>query len=61
MFGADGLVHNAGRPVGYLLAPTGMLSAGQPRKRGTQRVRWDDYLFDDPHFLERTLRLPRKF
>lgn len=61
MFGADGLVHNAGRPEGYLLAPTGILSAGQPRKRGTQRVRWDDYLFDDPHLLERTLRLPRAF
>ncbi len=61
MFGADGLVHNAGRPEGYLLAPTGILSAGQPRKRGVQRVRWDDYLLDDPHLLERTLRLPHGF
>ena len=58
MFGPDGLVHHAGRPEGYLLAPTGMLSAGQPRQRGTHRVRWDDFLFDDPHLLERTLRLP---
>jgi hypothetical protein len=59
MFGPDGLVHNAGRPEGYLLAPTGILSAGQPRKRGVQRVRWDDFVLDDPHLLERTLRLPR--
>ncbi len=58
MFGPDGLVHNAGRPEGYLLAPSGMLSAGQPRKRGTQRIRWDDYLHDDPHLLEKTLRIP---
>ncbi|MBI5865642.1 MAG: hypothetical protein HZB38_14265 [Planctomycetes bacterium] len=58
MFGADGLVHFAGRREGYLLAPSGMLSAGQPRKRGTQRIRWDDYLFDDPKLLESTLRLP---
>lgn len=61
MFGADGLVHHAGRAEGYLLAPTGMLSAGQPRKRGTQRIRWDEYLFDEPDLLERTMRLPAKF
>lgn len=61
MFGPDGLVHFAGRPEGYLLAPSGMLSAGQPRKRGTQRIRWDAYLFDDPTLLERTLRLPSVF
>lgn len=58
MFGPDGLVHFAGRREGFLLAPSGMLSAGQPRKRGTQRIRWDEYLFDDPTLLERTLRLP---
>jgi hypothetical protein len=58
MFGPDGLVHNAGRPEGYLLAPSGMLSAGQPRKRGAQRIRWDDYLLDDPRLLEKTLRIP---
>ncbi len=58
MFGPDGLVHFAGRPEGFLLAPSGILSAGQPRKRGTQRVRWDDYLHDDPHLLDKTLRLP---
>jgi len=58
MFGPDGLVHGAGRPEGFLLAPSGILSAGQPRKRGTQRIRWDDYLHDDPRLLESTLRLP---
>jgi hypothetical protein len=58
MFGPDGLVHNAGRAEGFLLAPTGMLSAGQPRKRGTQMIRWDEYSFDDPTLLDKTLRLP---
>jgi len=58
MFGPDGLVHHAGRPEGVLLAPSGILSAGQPRKRGTQRVRWDGFLHDDPHLLEKTLRMP---
>lgn len=61
MFGPDGLVHFAGRPEGFLLAPTGMLSAGQPRKRGTQRIRWDEYVFDDPELLVNTLRLPKSF
>jgi hypothetical protein len=61
MFGADGLVHNAGRKEGYLLAPTGMLSAGQPRMRGTQKIRWDEYQFSDPHLLEKCLRLPSRF
>ncbi len=58
MFGGDGLVHNAGRLEGFLLAPTGMLSAGQPRQRGTQLLHWDQYDFDDPHLLEHCLRLP---
>ncbi len=61
MFGADGLVHDAGRSEGYWLAPTGILSAGQPRKRGTQRIRWDEYTFDDPRLLEKTLRFPAGF
>ncbi|MBX3395570.1 MAG: hypothetical protein KF841_09405 [Phycisphaerae bacterium] len=61
MFGPDGLVHNAGRPEGWLLAPTGMRSAGQPRQRGTQMVCWDALDFDDPHLLEKTLRLPNDF
>jgi hypothetical protein len=59
MFGPDGLVHHAGRPEGFLLVPSGILSAGQPRKRGTQRIRWDDHLHDDPHLLENTLRIPK--
>lgn len=58
MFGPDGLVHNAGRGEGVLLAPTGILSAGQPRKRGTQKIRWDEYSFDDPALLDKALRLP---
>ncbi len=61
MFGADGLVHMAGRPEGYLFVGTGILSAGQPRKRGTQRIRWDDFLQDDPHLLENGLRIPEGF
>jgi len=61
MFGPDGLVHGAGRREGWLLAPTGILSAGQPRKRGTQKIRWDEYSFDDPHLLEKALRLPDTF
>ena len=58
MFGPDGLVHHAGRLEGYLLAPSGILSAGQPRKRGTQRIRWDDYMHDDPRLMEQLLRIP---
>lgn len=61
MFGPDGLVHNAGRLEGWLLAPTGMRSAGQPRQRGTQLICWDALNFDDPHLLEKTLRLPTDF
>lgn len=61
MFGPDGLVHNAGRLEGWLLAPTGMRSAGQPRQRGTQLICWDALNFDDPHLLEKTLRLPDDF
>jgi hypothetical protein len=61
MFGADGLVHNAGRAEGWLLSPTGMLSAGQPRQLGTMKIRMDAYDYDDPRLLERNLRLPRSF
>lgn len=61
MFGADGLVHYAGRREGWLLAGTGMISAGQPRQRGTQRICWDQYDFDDPHLLDKCLRLPADF
>jgi hypothetical protein len=61
MFGSDGLVHNAGRVEGWLLAPTGMLSAGQPRQLGTMKIRMDAYDYDDPRLLERNLRLPSGF
>jgi len=61
MFDADGLVRGARRWEGVLMAPTGMLSAGQPRQRGTQLLHWDQYDFDDPHLLEQCLRLPGDF
>lgn len=61
MFGSDGLVHKAGRQEGVLLAPTGMLSAGQPRQLGTMKIRMDAYDHDDPRLLERTLRFPGSF
>lgn len=61
IFERNGLVHGAGRPEGKLLAVTGMLSAGQPRQRGTQRILWDDYDWDDPRLLEKCLRLPAGF
>ena len=61
MFGADGLAHNTGRAEGWLLAPTGMLSAGQPRQLGTMKIRVDAYDYDDPRLLERNLRLPSGF
>ncbi len=61
MFDSDGLVRGAGRLEGMLLAPTGMLSAGQPRQRGTQLLHWDQYDFDDPHLLDHCLRLPPNF
>jgi len=61
MFGSDGLVHHAGRREGWLLAPTGMLSAGQPRQLGTMKIRMDAYDYDDPRLLERHLRLPDTF
>ena len=33
-----------------------MLSAGQPRQRGTQLILWDQWDFDDPQLLARGLR-----
>ncbi len=52
MFRPDGLVRGAERLEGALLAPTGMFKAGQPRQRGTQRLHWDQYDFDDPHLFD---------
>lgn len=61
MFANNGLVHHASRKEGLLLAPTGMLKAGQPRQLGTMKIRMDDYDHDDPRLLERNLRLPTSF
>ena len=61
MFYDNGLVKKAQRPEGVFFTPAGLLSAGQPRQRGTQLIHWDHYDFDDPHLFERTLRLPRSF
>ncbi len=61
MFGSDGLVHNAGRAAGWLLAPTGIRSAGQPRQLGTMKIRMDAYDYDDPYLLDRQLRFPPGF
>jgi hypothetical protein len=61
MFYDNGLVKKAQRPEGVFFTPAGLLSAGQPRQRGTQLIHWDHYDFDDPHLFERTLRLPRCF
>lgn len=58
LFLSNGLVRDAGRLEGWLLWSTGMLDAGRPRQRGTQLIHWDQYEFDDPHLLEKCLRLP---
>ena len=61
MFLPNGLVRGAGRLEGEIFKPLGMLSAGQPRQRGTHLIQWDQYDFDDPRLLEKTLRLPADF
>jgi hypothetical protein len=61
MFYDNGLAKKAQRPEGVFFTPAGLLSAGQPRQRGTQLIHWDHYDFDDPHLFERTLRLPSSF
>lgn len=61
MFEPNGLVRGAERLEGDIFRPLGMLSAGQPRQRGTQLIHWDQYDFDSPRLLESTLRLPAKF
>lgn len=61
MFLDNGLVRGAERLEGAIFTPLGMLSAGQPRQRGTQLINWDQFDFDDPRLLERTLRLPASF
>ena len=61
MFGPDGLVRGASRTVGTWMMPLGVLSAGQPRQRGTQVIHLDETDFDDPDLLDRYLRLPNGF
>jgi len=61
MFGPDGLVPGAGRTLGVHMMPLGVLSAGQPRQRGTQVIHFDETDFDDPGLLDRYLRLPSGF
>jgi hypothetical protein len=58
MFYDNGLVKGAQRLEGVFFTPLGMLSAGQPRQRGTQLIHWDHYSFDNPALLENLLRLP---
>lgn len=58
MFYDNGLVKGAQRLEGVFFTPLGLLSAGQPRQRGTQMIHWDHYSFDDPALLETLLRLP---
>lgn len=61
LFYENGLVRNAQRWEGVYFTPIGILSAGQPRQRGTQLIQWDHWDFDDPQLFERTLRLPKDF
>lgn len=58
MFYDNGLVRGAQRLEGIFFTPIGILSAGQPRQRGTQLIHWDQWDFDDPHLFDKTLRLP---
>jgi len=61
MFEPNGLVRGAERFEGKIFNSLGMLSAGQPRQRGTQLIQWDAYDFDDPHLYEKIIRLPKHF
>ena len=58
MFYENGLAKHGQRREGIYFTPIGILSAGQPRQRGTQLIQWDQYDFDDPHLLTRYLRWP---
>lgn len=61
MFADNGLVHGAGRLEGVFFTPIGILSAGQPRQRGTQLIHWDQWDFDDAELFDKTLRMPKGF
>lgn len=58
MFHENGLVKGAQRKEGRYFVPLGMLSAGQPRQRGTQLILFDDWDFDDPDLFPHALRWP---
>ena len=58
MFYENGLAKGGQRGEGIYFTPIGILSAGQPRQRGTQLIQWDQYDFDDPYLLTRYLRWP---
>lgn len=61
MFYDNGLVKQAQRKEGVYFTPAGILSAGQPRQRGTQLILWDDWDFDAATLFEQALRLPSEF
>jgi hypothetical protein len=58
MFYENGLVKGAQREYGKYFTPMGILSAGQPRQRGTQLIMFDDWDFDDPALFEQAIRWP---
>ncbi len=58
MFHENGLVKGAQRKEGRYFVPLGMLSAGQPRQRGTQLILFDDWDFDDPDLFPHALHWP---
>ena len=58
LFAENGLVKHAWRLEGIAFTPIGILSAGQPRQRGTQLLQFDQYDMDDPNLLTSNLRWP---
>jgi hypothetical protein len=58
MFHENGLVKGAQRKEGMYFVPMGILSAGQPRQRGTQLLQFDDWDFDDPDLFPEALAWP---
>jgi hypothetical protein len=58
LFYENGLVKGAQRSYGKYFTPMGILSAGQPRQRGTQLIQFDDWDLDDPALFEKALRWP---
>ena len=58
LFAENGLVKHAWRLEGIAFTPIGILSAGQPRQRGTQLLQFDQYDMDDPNLFPAALRWP---